>query len=141
MISNLASNPLADRMAWSSSSGGYINSVINYRAIVNGQTIKLRFRFGTDEDGSAGVECRHHLHRGRLLPISICRRDALRDRAYLLVLQASAGKRAISGCKRLAHRMDFADNSPVPHLRGICLAPTARLHFSLGQRPRNCAQA
>ena len=49
MISNLASNPLADRMAWSGSSGGYIDTVVNLGPNVNGQTIKLRFRFGTDE--------------------------------------------------------------------------------------------
>jgi large repetitive protein len=48
-ISNLASNPLADRMAWSGSSGGYINSVVNLGPNVNGHTIKLRFRMGTDE--------------------------------------------------------------------------------------------
>jgi hypothetical protein len=30
-------------------SGGYINRVVNLGANVNGQTIKLRFRFGTDE--------------------------------------------------------------------------------------------
>ena len=49
VISNLASNPLADRMAWSGTSGGYINSVINLGPTVNGHTIKLRFRIGSDE--------------------------------------------------------------------------------------------
>ena len=48
-ISGDASNPLAGRMAWSGSSGGYINSVVNLGSNVNGQTIKLRFRMGTDE--------------------------------------------------------------------------------------------
>ena len=48
-ISGDASNPLAGRMAWSGSSGGYINTVANLGPNVNGQIIKLRFRFGTDE--------------------------------------------------------------------------------------------
>ena len=48
-ISGDASNPLAGRMAWSGSSGGYLNTVANLGANVNGQTIKLRFRMGTDE--------------------------------------------------------------------------------------------
>jgi len=47
-ISGKASNPLAGRMAWSGSSGGYINTVANLGPNVNGQTIKLRFRMGTD---------------------------------------------------------------------------------------------
>ena len=48
-ISLDAMNPLAGRMAWSGSSGGYIDTVVNLGPTVNGQTIKLRFRFGTDE--------------------------------------------------------------------------------------------
>ena len=48
-ISGDASNPLAGRMAWSGSSGGYITTVANLGPNVNGQTIKLRFRMGTDE--------------------------------------------------------------------------------------------
>jgi hypothetical protein len=48
-ISGIANNPLAGRMAWSGDSGGYINTVVNLGANVNGQTIKLRFRMGTDE--------------------------------------------------------------------------------------------
>ena len=49
IISNLSGNPLAGRMAWSGNSGGYINTVVNLGPTVNGQTIKLRFRMGTDE--------------------------------------------------------------------------------------------
>ena len=45
----MASNPLAGRMAWCGDSGGYINTVINLPASMNGQTIKLRFVMGTDE--------------------------------------------------------------------------------------------
>ena len=52
-ISSDASNPLAGRMAWSGSSGGYINTVINLGPNLNGQTITLRFRFGTDEASAA----------------------------------------------------------------------------------------
>ena len=48
-IDGTADNPLAGRQAWSGDSGGYINSVINLPASFNGQTIKLRFRMGTDE--------------------------------------------------------------------------------------------
>jgi hypothetical protein len=42
-------NPLAGRLAWTGNSGGYISTVINLGPIVNGQTIRLRFRMGTDE--------------------------------------------------------------------------------------------
>ena len=48
-ISPDASNPLADRMAWSGPSGGYINTVINMGPNLNGHTITLRWRMGTDE--------------------------------------------------------------------------------------------
>jgi hypothetical protein len=48
-IDGTADNPLAGRQAWCGDSGGYINSVINLPASFNGQTIKLRWRFGTDE--------------------------------------------------------------------------------------------
>ena len=36
-------------MAWSGDSGGYIDTVVNLGPNVNGQTITLRFRMGTDE--------------------------------------------------------------------------------------------
>ena len=49
VIDNTASNPLADRMAWAGNSGGYIDTVVNLGPNVDGQTIKLRFRMGTDE--------------------------------------------------------------------------------------------
>ena len=52
-ISGDASNPLAGRMAWSGNSGGYIDSVINLGPNLNGQTITLRFRFGSDEAAAA----------------------------------------------------------------------------------------
>jgi hypothetical protein len=47
-------SPIADRRAWSGSSSGYICTVVNLGPNVNGQTIKLRFRVGTDvsEDSS-----------------------------------------------------------------------------------------
>ena len=48
-ISGDASNPLAGRMAWSGSSGGYIDTAVNLGPNVAGQTITLRFRMGTDE--------------------------------------------------------------------------------------------
>ena len=53
-IDGTANNPLAGRQAWCGISGGgtsavYINSVINLPASFNGQTLKLRFRMGSDE--------------------------------------------------------------------------------------------
>jgi hypothetical protein len=46
-------NPLAGRMVWGGNSGGYITTVANLGPNVNGQTIKLRFRMGTDATGGA----------------------------------------------------------------------------------------
>ena len=40
-------------MAWGGNSGGYITTTVNLGANVNGQTIKLRFRMGTDEATAA----------------------------------------------------------------------------------------
>ena len=40
-------------MAWSRDSGGYITTTVNLGASLNGQTIKLRFRMGTDESVAA----------------------------------------------------------------------------------------
>ena len=48
-IDGTANNPLAGRMAWSSDSGGYIDTVINMGPNLAGQTVTLRFRMGTDE--------------------------------------------------------------------------------------------
>ena len=48
-ISGDASNPLAGRMAWSGSSGGYIDTVVNLGPNLVGQTITIRFRIGSDE--------------------------------------------------------------------------------------------
>ena len=47
-IGGAGGNPLAGRMAWVGDSGGYIVTTINLPASLNGQTIKLRFRMGTD---------------------------------------------------------------------------------------------
>src|SRR5205085_10725075 len=48
-IDGTAENPLAGRMAWSGSSGGYIDTVINMGPNLAGQTVTLRFRMGSDE--------------------------------------------------------------------------------------------
>jgi hypothetical protein len=48
-----AGNPIAGQMAWSSDSGGYIDTVVNLGPNVNGQTIKLRFRAATDTNTTA----------------------------------------------------------------------------------------
>ena len=47
-ISNCCGNPLTGRMAWSGDSGGYITTTANLGPNVVGQTIKLRFRMGSD---------------------------------------------------------------------------------------------
>jgi hypothetical protein len=47
-------NPIEGRMAWSGNSGGYIDTVANLGPNVNGQTIKLRFRLGTDDQDLGG---------------------------------------------------------------------------------------
>jgi hypothetical protein len=47
-INNRFSNPLGGRLAWSGDSGGYINTVAKLGPNVVGQTIKLRFRMGSD---------------------------------------------------------------------------------------------
>ena len=55
-ISTAFGSPIAGRMAWSGNSGGYINTVVNLGPNVNGQTIKLRFRLGTDRTmGDGGM--------------------------------------------------------------------------------------
>jgi len=48
-IDGTANNPLAGRMAWSSSSNGYIDTVINLGPNLAGQTVTFRFRMGSDE--------------------------------------------------------------------------------------------
>ncbi len=48
-LSSAAGNPLGGRMAWCGNSNGYINTVVNLGPNVGGQTIKLRFRLGSDE--------------------------------------------------------------------------------------------
>ena len=53
-ISTAFASPIAGRMAWSGSSGGYIDTVVNLGSNVNGQTINLRFRLGTDRAGAGG---------------------------------------------------------------------------------------
>jgi hypothetical protein len=48
-------NPLAGRFGWTGNSGGYIDTVINLGPNLAGQTVTLRWRFGTDEAiGSPG---------------------------------------------------------------------------------------
>ena len=63
-ISTGFSNPLAGRMAWSGDSGGYITTVANLGPNVVGQTIKLRFRMGSDSstrrDGLADRQPRRY---------------------------------------------------------------------------------
>lgn len=53
-ISTAFASPIAGRMAWSGNSGDYIDTVVNLGPNVAGQTIKLRFRLGTDQAGAGG---------------------------------------------------------------------------------------
>ena len=52
-ISTIFMSPIAGRMAWSGSAGGYINTVANLGPNVAGQTIKLRFRMASDNSVAA----------------------------------------------------------------------------------------
>ena len=52
-ISTAFSSPIAGRQAWTGSSSGYIDTVANLGPNVNGQTIKLRFRMGSDSSTAA----------------------------------------------------------------------------------------
>ena len=52
-ISTCCTSPLMGRQAWSGNSGGYITTVVNLGPNVAGQTIKLRFRMGSDSTVSA----------------------------------------------------------------------------------------
>jgi hypothetical protein len=47
-IDNSSGSPLAGRRAWSGNSGGYLNTVVRLGPNVDGQTINLRFRMGSD---------------------------------------------------------------------------------------------
>ena len=47
-INGVAMNPLAGRQAWCGENTGYIDTEINLGSHLNGQTVKLRFRMGTD---------------------------------------------------------------------------------------------
>jgi subtilisin-like proprotein convertase family protein len=51
-ISTSFSSPIAGRQAWTGSSSGYITTVANLGSKVAGQTIKLRFRMGSDNSTS-----------------------------------------------------------------------------------------
>jgi hypothetical protein len=48
-ISTVFGNPLAGRQAWGQDSGGYITTTVDLPAAVIGQTIRLRWRMGSDQ--------------------------------------------------------------------------------------------
>ena len=48
IISSCCGNPLANRGAWTGSSGGFVPTIVNLPASVAGQTIRLRWRFCSD---------------------------------------------------------------------------------------------
>jgi hypothetical protein len=45
-----SNNPIANRSAWTGTSGGYITTTVNLPAAAAGQNIKLRFRFASDDN-------------------------------------------------------------------------------------------
>ena len=54
-IDSTADNPLSGQPAWADSSGGYVNSTINLNAALQGTSIVLRWRAGTDQaEGAPG---------------------------------------------------------------------------------------
>jgi hypothetical protein len=53
-ISSNFSNPIAGRPAWGGTAGGYLNTVANLGPNVAGQSIKLRFRMGSDNSNAGG---------------------------------------------------------------------------------------
>ena len=48
-----ANNPIANRPAWTGQSDGYITSIIRLPAAAMGQDIRLKFRFGADDNTAA----------------------------------------------------------------------------------------
>jgi subtilase family serine protease len=52
-ISTSFSNPLGGRQAWTCSSGGFITTLVNLPAAASGQSIQLRWLFGSDDSNGA----------------------------------------------------------------------------------------
>ncbi|MBK9164822.1 MAG: M36 family metallopeptidase [Acidobacteria bacterium] len=48
--SNGVNNPLAGRIAWTGNSGGYLRSVVRLPAAAAGQNVRLKWRFGADNN-------------------------------------------------------------------------------------------
>ena len=48
LITNFYGNPLSNRPAWSGTSSGFTNTIVNLPASASGQNIQLRWRLGTD---------------------------------------------------------------------------------------------
>ncbi|MEP7339947.1 MAG: S8 family serine peptidase [Acidobacteriota bacterium] len=54
-ISTGFNSPIGGRQAWTGSSGGYINSTVQFGALLLNKTVKFRFRMGADESfGNTG---------------------------------------------------------------------------------------
>ncbi len=51
MISSAYQSPIAGRGAWSGTSGGFTDTIVNLPASVSGQSIQLRWRCATDNGG------------------------------------------------------------------------------------------
>ena len=52
-ISSSFSSPIAGRQAWSGSSGGYVTTLVNLPASLNGQSVKFRWLMASDSSVSA----------------------------------------------------------------------------------------
>ena len=52
-ISTAFQSPIAGRMAWSGSSGGYITSTVSLPASASGQNVQLKWRMASDSSVSA----------------------------------------------------------------------------------------
>jgi len=54
-LTTISENPIGGQQAWASTSGGYVTSTINLIPALQGQSIVLRFRCGTDQlEGGPG---------------------------------------------------------------------------------------
>ncbi|HKQ60004.1 MAG TPA: pre-peptidase C-terminal domain-containing protein [Candidatus Polarisedimenticolaceae bacterium] len=67
------SNPLGGRAAWGGNSGGFVDTVVNLPASASGQTIVLRWRFGSDDSvGGLGQFVDDVLVTQTLCPFHVC---------------------------------------------------------------------
>jgi hypothetical protein len=71
-ITNLWGNPLAGRQAWSGNSGGYITTVIDMPPAAADQTVRFRWRCGTDNGNSISSLAGWRIDTVRLVTTQCC---------------------------------------------------------------------